>query len=243
MTRILSIYYWTIGLGYFAPVLLILLIRSFFQEPAAYDAWVRRRLKTLFRLLRSDPVVEYAEPLPEGEPLIFMANHSSLIDIPLLKAVIPQFFQGIIAEDQLKYPLYGTVVQRVGNIPIPRNSVRGSLKSFERARDELKRGVQITVLPEGGRSLDGGLIPFKRLVFRFARESGAHIVPISISGVFKMKNKGSFDLRPGKIVVRFAPVIRAETIAHQELDDILNRTYKAIYAGLEPFEAGRSEPF
>ena len=240
MTRIFSIYYWIIALGYFGPILFILLIRSFFQAPHLYDAWLRNRLHTLFKIIKSSPRIEFAEPLPEGEPLIFMANHSSLIDIPLLKAVIPHFFQGIIAEDQLKYPLYGTVVKRVGNIPIPRNDIRGSLKSFQLAKNELERGTQITVLPEGGRSLDGRLIPFKRMVFRFAKESGAHIVPISISGVFNMKSKDSFQLKPGKVIVRFGHIIRSEAIADLESDEVLDMTYKAIYEGLEPFEAGGS---
>lgn len=194
---------------------------------------------TLFKLMDSEPQIEFAETLPEGEPLIFMANHSSLIDIPLLKAVIPQHFLGIIADDQLKYFLYGSVVQRIGNIPIKRDSIRSSISSFKLAKQKLEGGIQITVLPEGGRSLDGQLLPFKRLAFRFAKESGAHIVPISFSGVFSMKNKGSFNLKPGKIVVRFGKIIRAETIDEMEIDDVLKATYKAIYAGLEPFEAGK----
>ncbi len=198
-------------------------------------------MRTLFKLLNSDPKLEYAEELPVGEPLIFMANHSSLIDIPLLKAVIPSHFAGIIAEDQLKYFLYGTVVRRIGNISIQRDNIRNSLKSFNLAIQKLQEGIQIAVLPEGGRSLDGQLIPFKRLAFRFAKESGAHIVPMSISGVFNMKNKESFHLTPGSIVVRFGPVIRAETIAITELDDLLAATYNAIYEGLEPFEAGKED--
>lgn len=240
MRWLLSIYYWTVGLGFFAPLLVSLLIRSFLQSPHEYDAWLRLRLRSLFKLLNSDPQVSFAEPLPQGAPLIFMANHSSLVDIPLLKAVIPQYFLGIIAEDQLNYPLYGTVVKRIGNIPISRNNIRGSIHSFQRAKQTLAKGIQITVLPEGGRSLDGRLIPFKRLVFRFAKESGAHVVPVSISGVFKMKNKGSFNLRPGKIVVRFGPILRAEDMADMSLDDILDTTKRAISSGLEPFEAGIS---
>jgi len=239
MKGLISLYYWVIGLGYFVPVLFILLVRSFYQAPKDYDPWLRRCAKTLFRLLNSEPQLEYAEELPVGEPLIFMANHSSLIDIPLLKAVIPQYFVGIIAEDQLKYFLYGSAVRRMGSIPIQRDHIRKSLMSFNLAKQKLQEGVQITVLPEGGRSLDGQLIPFKRLAFRFAKESGAHIVPMSISGVFKMKNKGSFHLKPGPIMVRFGSVIRAESIAGMELDDILSATYHAIHAGLEPFEAGK----
>ena len=234
-----SLYYWTIGLGYFGPVLLILLLRSYFQSPEAYDPWLKRRVTTLFKLLNSEPRIEYAEPIPENEPLIFMANHSSLIDIPLLKAIIPQYFVGIISDHQLQFFLYGPVVKRMGNIPIPRQNIRGSLKSFNKAVALLKQGTHITVLPEGGRSLDGQLLPFKKLPFHFAKDSGAHIVPISISGVFQMKNKGSFKLTPGALVVRFGKIIRAEAIAQLDLDELKIMTSEAIQDGLEPFEAGK----
>ena len=184
-------------------------------------------------------VYNESEELPEGEPLIFMANHSSLIDLPLLKAVVPKCYVGLLAENHTNYFMYGSMVKRMGNIPIKRENIRASLKSFNLAKQALQQGFPIVVLPEGGRSQDGQLVPFKRLVFRFAKDSGAHIVPISFSGVFNMKNKGSLHLNPGPITVRFGTVIRSETIAEMELDEVLSATYNAIYDGLEPFEAGK----
>jgi len=231
-----TLYFWAVGLGFFGPVLLRCLFRSRFQTPEQIDPWLRSRLQRLFKLLSSNPIVEFAEPLPEDEPLIFMANHGSLLDIPLLKAVIPTYFLGVIAADQLHYFLYGSVVKRLGNIPISRDNVRSSLKSFRKAREALDKGTHITVLPEGSRSRDGGLLPFKRLVFHFAKESGAHIVPISISGVFEMKNKNSKHLRPGKIVVRFGHVFRADMIAELSAEALSEMTYASILHGLEPFE-------
>ncbi|MCF7808742.1 MAG: 1-acyl-sn-glycerol-3-phosphate acyltransferase [Candidatus Marinimicrobia bacterium] len=233
-----SIYYWTIGLGYIGPVLLITLIRSYFQTPTSYDPWLRKRLQTLFRLLDSEPTIEFSEPLPDDKPLIFMANHSSLIDIPLLKAVIPHYFMGIIAHDQLHYPLYGKVVQRMGNIPIYRDNVRKSLRSFEEAKQRLEDGIHITVLPEGNRSLDGKLLPFKKLPFHFAEQCGAHIVPIAISGVFNMKNKHSIHLTPGNIVVRFGPIIDPNQVSEMDAQTLLEITRERIYSGLEAFESG-----
>lgn len=222
------------------PVLFIVLIRSFFQPPEAYDLWLRKRLQTLFKLLHSDPIIESIDAIPGDGPMIYMANHSSLIDIPLLKAVIPNYFRGIIAHDQLHYPLYGKVVQRMGNIPIYRDHIRKSLKSFEKAKEKIEQGIHITVLPEGNRSLDGKLLPFKKLPFHFAKQCEASIVPIAISGVFNMKNKNSFHLNPGKIIVRFAPVIESRQVAEMDTDTLLEMTRERIYSNLEPFEAGDS---
>ncbi|MBT4130293.1 MAG: 1-acyl-sn-glycerol-3-phosphate acyltransferase [Candidatus Marinimicrobia bacterium] len=239
MKGLLSLYYWTIGWVYYGPVLLSVYIVSYFQAPQTYDAWLRRRTKALFKFINCKLQIDYAEELPEGEPLIFMANHSSLIDLPLLKAVVPKCYVGLLAENHTNYFMYGSMVKRMGNIPIKRENIRASLKSFNLAKQALQQGFPIVVLPEGGRSQDGQLVPFKRLVFRFAKDSGAHIVPISFSGVFNMKNKGSLHLNPGPITVRFGTVIRSETIAEMELDEVLSATYNAIYDGLEPFEAGK----
>jgi 1-acyl-sn-glycerol-3-phosphate acyltransferase len=238
MILLRSFYYWTVALGYIGPVLLITLIRTFFESPEAYDPWLRQRLQTLFKLLNSDPVLEFSEELPTDRPLIYMANHSSLIDVPLLKAVIPSYFKGIIAHDQLDYILYGSVVKRMGNIPIQRDNIRASLNSFKTARDQIDNGVHITVLPEGNRSLDGKLLPFKKLPFQFAKESGASIVPIAISGVFAMKNKASLNLKSGSLIVRFGPVISSEAMSQLEIDDIMDMTRERILSRLESFEAG-----
>ena len=239
MRTLRSLYYWVIALGYFGPVLFILILRTFIQKPERYDPWLKRRAITLFKVLGSEPKVEFAEDIPGDQPLIFMANHSSLIDIPLLKAVIPQYFIGIVAHDQMDYFLYGSAVRRIGSIAIHRDNIRLSLKSFKAAQELLDQGIHITVLPEGGRSRDGLLLPFKKLPFRFAKESGASIVPIAISGVFNMKNKGSLHLNPGQIQVRFGPIIQAQKIADLDIDDLMGLTHHHIQALLEPFEAGQ----
>ncbi len=236
-----SIYYWIVALGFFAPVLIVIILRSYFQKPEQMDPWIREKAQTLFRLLGSEPQVEFAEALPKHEPLIFMANHSSLIDIPLLKATIPAYFIGIVARMQLDYFLYGTAVRRIGSIPIHRDNIRLSLRSFDEAKATLDQGIHITVLPEGGRSLDGKLLPFKKLPFRFAKESGASIVPISISGVFSMKNKGSFHLNPSQLRVRFGKILRADEISKLDIVQIMEMTRERIEDGLEPFEAGKSQ--
>ena len=240
MIDLISLYYWMIGLGYFAPVLIILIIRSFFESPQEYDPWLRKRANILFKLLNSRPQIEYSEDLPADKPFIFMANHGSLIDLPLLKAVIPHYYTGIVAKESFKYFLYGPAIERMGSIPIHRDNIRSSLKSFEKATQLLKEGIQIVVLPEGSRSLDGKLIPFKKLPFHFAKQSGASIVPVAISGVFEMNNKKSHYLRPGKIIVRFAPTIRAEEIAAMEIKDLMELTRQRIHENLESFEAGNS---
>ena len=129
----------------------------------------------------------------------------------------------------------------MGNIPIYRDNIRKSLQSFDTAKELISQGTNITVLPEGNRSLDGHLLPFRKLPFYFAKQSGACIVPIAISGVFKMKNKHSFHLNPGNIVVRFAHIIDEKEVAELDEQRLLEMTRECIYSKLESFEAGETE--
>jgi len=232
MSILRSIYYWSLALGFTGPVLATLLTRSWFEPPEVYDPWLKRALVRLFKLLNSEPRLIGLETLPQNVPVIYMANHNSLIDIPLLKAVIPTYFRGILAHPQFKYPLYGPAIRRMGNIPIHRKNIRASLGSFKQAGDLLASGVSITVLPEGGRSTDGSLRPFKLLPFKFAKDNGVAIVPISIAGAFAMKNKNSWQLQPGRLTVRFGKTITPVMMSGLEIAELAALTRERILSGL-----------
>lgn len=219
-------------------MLIGLLIRSRFRTPEELDPGIKTRIRRIFRRLGVDLQIEFEEDLPPDRPFIFMANHTSLIDVPLLQAGVPRYFVGILAKHQFKFFLYGKAVQRLGHLAIDRNNPRQSLKVFQQAARHLKAGTSIVVLPEGGRSLDGHLMPFKKLPFRFAMESETAIVPVSISGAFQMKPKGSWRLVPGKLVLRFGSIIAVESPSKMDLNVLRDRVYHAIYEGLESLEKG-----
>jgi len=232
MKSLRSLYYWTLVFLYLGPVLLAVILRSYFQSPEVYDPWLRRRLHTLFRLLKTTPKVIFETPLPRDKAFVFMANHASLIDIPLLKAVIPVYFRGILAHPQFNYFLYGTTIRRMGNIAIHRDNIRASLASFRQAGKLLTQGISITVLPEGGRSADGKLMPFKLLPFKFVKEQQVCLIPLSISGTFAMKNKSSWHLSPNPLTIRFGKPITAAESSRLKEAELAALTRKRILAGL-----------
>ena len=238
MKTLRSLFYWSLAGGYFFSLLVRIWVRSYFNSIKDLDPWIKKRLFRLFRIIQVDLVIEFEEELPPGESFIFMANHSSLIDVPLLQAGIPRHFIGILAKHQFKFFLYGAVVNRLGHLAIDRSSPRRSLKQFQNAQAILSQGTSIVVLPEGGRSLDGHLLPFKKLPFRFARDSQTAIVPVSISGVFAMKPKGTWHLTPGQLVMRFGSIITRPEIESLDVEQLRERVYKDIYRSLERFEKG-----
>ena len=240
MNALSSILIWILAGSYFSGVLITILILSRFRSAAEMDPLIKRLVRGLFRIIGSEIVLEFQEPIPHDTPVIFMANHSSLIDIPLLQMVIPRHFVGILAKHQFNFFLYGKTVARLGHLAIDRSNPRASLKIFEQAKRHLKNGTSIVVLPEGGRSLDGHLIPFKKLPFRFAIDADAQIVPISISGAFRMKSKASWKLRPGLLTIRFGSIVTTTAFERNSegVESLRDHVYQKIYAGLDDFEKG-----
>ncbi|MHC4945600.1 MAG: lysophospholipid acyltransferase family protein [Planctomycetota bacterium] len=162
---------------------------------------------------------------------VFMANHASFFDLFILAAFLPGEKRGIEAEHHFKWPLWGHIIRKAGQIPVNRSSPKASMKSIMRAAEVLKGGISILILPEGTRTTTGKMLPFKKLPFKLAKLGGADIVPIGISGTFKIKNKKSWLIRPGVARIRFGETIPAETVQSMDLEELKELTRERI-AGL-----------
>jgi len=172
-------------------------------------------LRLFFRVLHISVEVEGVEYIIPHKTYLYMANHVSLFDIPLLGGFIPGFVRGVEALRQHRWPFYGWVMGRLGNIPIERKNIHGSITSIRKTINIIKSGKSIIILPEGHRTLDGKLRQFKKLPFFLAKQAGTDIVPIGMSGLFHLKSKGSWLIRPNHLKIKFGKIIPIETI--QEL--------------------------
>jgi len=194
---------------------------SFFLPPEKYDPWFKTLLRFFFKIIRVKVVVENAPQLEQHKAYLFMSNHVSLFDVPLLGGYIPIFFRGIAAEYQFRLPLYGWFQKRYGTISIKRESLKGSLESLKEAEQFLKSGKSTATLPEGGRNLDGNLQAFKRLPFHLAKKAGVEIIPIGLSGLFELNRKGSWLLKPQPVKISFSKKISTDELSVDELRDLV----------------------
>ena len=212
MKYILSGILWMIGLVYFTFFLVFALIVSFVFPPRIFDPWIKIILRGLFKVLFCRVEAEGAENVDPEKTYIFMSNHVSIFDIPLLGGFIPGLVRGIESNRQHRWPLYGLVMGRLGNIPIERDNIHRSISSFKSAVSSLHDGVSLIILPEGFRTKDGNLLPFKKLPFHLAKQSEMGIIPIGISGLFHFNPRKSKIIQPTKLKISFGEEISAKTV-------------------------------
>lgn len=220
MKVLLSLYAWVVGGLYFIVLCLITIVLTFFIEQKALDPWIKKKLRFLFKILFITVHSEGSETIEPKKTYLFMSNHSSLFDIPLLEAYIPTFVRGVEALRQFKWPIYGWAIKRLGNIPIDRENIHASIRSMKTTERSLKGGMSIVILPEGHRTLDGNLGEFKKLPFHLAKNAGVSIIPVGISGLFHLKRKGSWLIRPRPVSIKFGEPMSAETIQSFTIDEL-----------------------
>jgi len=151
--------------------------------------------------------VEGRENLP-GQSCIFVSNHVSNMDAPVLLPVLPGMSSVFIKKKLMSIPILGMAMRMGKYIPVSRgNSREEAQKSVEYAAEVLRGGRNILLFPEGTRSQDGKLLPFKKGGFFLAAETGAPMIPVVIRGTAGMMHKGSFKIYPGEAVVEFLPVL------------------------------------
>ena len=168
-----------------------------------------------------------------GQSYVYMANHSSLIDIPALFAYLPYQFR-IMAKKELFYvPFMGWHLWSSGNFPVDRSDGRKTARSLRRVIEGVREGKSLAVFPEGTRTPDGRLQEFKPGAFKIALRAGVPIVPVTIRGTFKLLPKTTLAPRPGRVDVIIGKPIDTSAYTEKRLHELIGRTREAIEANLD----------
>ncbi|MDR2017958.1 MAG: 1-acyl-sn-glycerol-3-phosphate acyltransferase [Syntrophobacterales bacterium] len=125
-------------------------------------------------------------------PFILMCNHQSALDIYTLLAGLPMTFKWLAKKELFSIPFVGWVMMRAGDVSIDRENPREALRAIDEAGRKIREGMNLLIFPEGTRSEDGALLPFKQGVFNLAVRAGVPIVPVGINGTNRLQPKGSF---------------------------------------------------
>lgn len=199
--------------------------------------WSRCVLKTGGVGLRTRQI----GPLDPRQAYIFMANHQSNIDIPVLvQALGPYQLRWIAKRELLRVPFFGMALWASKHIIVKRSRSKAVAAAIASAREKLNQGISVVVFPEGTRSTDGQLLPFKRGGFRLAEQAAVPIVPVTINGSGALMKRGDWRLKSGEV-----EVVIGEAIPPVDDDDRFRRQIQrvrdSIASRLAPYDTEPGE--
>jgi 1-acyl-sn-glycerol-3-phosphate acyltransferase len=147
------------------------------------------------------------ENIPTDRACIFVPNHVSNLDPPLMVPLLPGTPSIMLKAELMKIPVLGRAWSMAKYVPVERDSREGAVRSMKYAAEVVRSGLSMLIFAEGTRSRTGRLQPFKAGPFHLAQSTGAPIVPVVISGTETMMHKGSSKVFPGVARVQFLPAI------------------------------------
>lgn len=146
--------------------------------------------------------VEGQENLEPSRTYIFVGNHTSQTDIWTFQGYIPHDFRWIAKKELFAIPIFGAAMRAVDFISIDRSRGRQAVKSLNNAANRIAEGTSVLIFPEGTRSPDGHLQPFKTGAIMLAIKAGVPVVPVGFNGARQVLPKGSLVARGGDVVLR-----------------------------------------
>ncbi|HLJ88395.1 MAG TPA: lysophospholipid acyltransferase family protein [Candidatus Angelobacter sp.] len=166
---------------------------------------------------------------PQGT-YIFMSNHISNLDPPILLPLIPRRTSVLVKKELWSIPIVAQAFDMAAFVPVERSNRQSAIQSVRRAGEVMRKGINMTVYPEGTRSRDGNLLPFKKGPFHLAKETGFSVVPVTMLGTREIMPKGGKLIKGGKVTVVFHPPI--DSNVHSSSEELMQAVRDSIAAAL-----------
>lgn len=196
------------------------------------DAALHRWAKRILKLVRVNYVVinpHHVKPKP-GQATIIMCNHSSLYDIPISMLAFPKHSIRMLAKkEMIKIPIMGKGMAAAEFPFIDRKNRRQAIKDLEKVRQLMESGIVLWIAPEGTRSLDGQLAPFKKGAFITAIQAKATIIPIGIRGAFDILPARTFQFNINQTAeVHIGEPIDASSFTLDNKEELVQQVFESV---------------
>ncbi len=179
------------------------------------------------------------DTLDPGRTYIFMSNHASNVDPPILMPLIPRRMSVMVKKELFKVPILARMMRFGSLVPVDRGNRESGISAVRAAADVIHQGINMTIYVEGHRSYDGKLLPFKKGPFYLAEECGVPVVPVTIAGTHQVMPKKRFAIKPGVVTVIFHDPIEPKDFGDR--DHLMSKVRRVIESGL-PAEYQESTP-
>jgi 1-acyl-sn-glycerol-3-phosphate acyltransferase len=215
------------------------------RAPWAHDHCSRASAfwgRSMVRLAGVTVRLEGADRQKLDRPLVVVANHQSWFDVFVLGGFLPGRARFVAKEELRRIPLFGAAWETCGHVRVNRGDRAEAVRSLNEAGDRIrKERLNVILFPEGTRSPDGRLLPFKKGAFVLALQTGVPILPVGISGSRAVMGKGSFRIRPGEIRVRVGEPIDLEGLTTADRDAVLARARREVLELMEDSDGSPPE--
>lgn len=168
------------------------------------------------------------EHLQRGKSYIYVSNHTSFLDLPGLRLLIPGEFRPLAKKELLKLPLFGWIV-RGATVVVDRSNAQSRKKSIEKIREILSHGIPALIFAEGTQNRTKEILqPFKDGAFRIAIETQLPIVPLVVIGAGKLMPPGTIQLRPGKIKIVVGEEMEVSGLSLSDVTALKQKTFETM---------------
>lgn len=233
---LVAVLLWLVGLAWLVPVmgLLMLLHRTIGVDRVQWLERLYCRGQIFFTGTRWRSVVDPA--IDPARAYVFVQNHTSHLDHCAMYCATPHLKQGVELASHFDYPIYGPFMRGRGTIPVDPGNPKALRDLVKRMRAELAGGHSLLVFPEGTRTLDGRLGPFREGTLRIVLGLGAPIVPVTVTGLYRVMRKGSSLIRPGhRITVYCDAPIETKDLTRSDLPVLVEQVRAAMNAHLDAY--------
>lgn len=227
---------WAVSLLNFGISVPILVVLAFVLNPRRHD-WLQRAFCRRIVFFAGARVKLVASPgFDPTKTCFFISNHVNLFDPFVLYCVIPQFTRGWELESHFRIPIYGMLMKRFGNVPVPDVRRPSDLKRLWRlTKDAIDGGMSLIVFPEGKRTRDGRVGEFELGAFRLAQQLAVPLVPVSIVGSFQHHATGNWMFWPGEITVHLHDTMNLSKLSKEDVPALRDRVHTLISAPVDAF--------
>jgi len=230
--------YVTIWVGFATLVagILVIVLSFFVRSGNSLHKIARLWGKSILFVSRVKMSVKGLSNIDPSAPYIYMPNHQSNFDIPVLLGHLTVQFRWLAKVELFKIPIFGRAMRKAGYISIDRNNRESAIKSLNVAANKIKSGVSVLIFPEGTRSRDGKIQPFKKGGFVMAIESGVPIVPVVITGTRSLMTKGKFRVNAGHVSMVIHKPIDTSAYTRETKEALMESVRRVICDNFEIIE-------
>jgi 1-acyl-sn-glycerol-3-phosphate acyltransferase len=232
MIRTLFIIFWDV------------ILTGFFAVMAILTSFVSAGGKTLYKvgriwakcILAASSIkvtVKGFSNLNRTGSFIYMPNHVSNFDIPVLQAYLPVQFRWLAKAELFKIPIFGYAMKRAGYISINRFDRKAAIQSLNKAAEIIRNGTSVIIFPEGTRSQNQNIQSFKKGGFVLAVDSGVPIIPVIIHGTWSIMQKKQILVKPGNVVLEIKKPINTSDYTRKTKDDLMEKVRNIMVESYE----------